>query len=221
MNDETYASLTKKIRLQRRLHRCYELRTRFTAKTIRIVNIILPAEVMFLVLSKITSLQRYVMWLTSIDVQIAIGAAASILFVVNIVTEVLESDRLHLEHRKAIDRLTELLEEIANLDWSTKSKKAQNEAYDHFNKRFFQIATTSPTFTDKQFQRGMVYVLRSKALKMARKEAPFAPFWQVRKIAKEKVYEVIDDRDDPLFDISPPPSSKRSNQQTEGSIWTG
>lgn len=213
MKRDIYMELTKKIRLQRRLHRCYELRTRYSATLIRVVNIVLPAEVIFLVLSKLTSLSRFVTWLTPLAMQIAIGAAASVLFIANLLTEVFESDRRPLLHRAAIDRLTELLDEITAHDWQSKSKRAREESYDHFNKRFLQIATSSPTFTDRQFHRAVVYSLRTKATNMARKEAPFAPFWTVRRIAKRKVAEVVSDRQDPLFEVSKRSCNDRGLQE--------
>lgn len=82
-----------------------------------------------------------------------------------------------------------------------KSARMRSETFENFNKRYLQITVTSLTFTDKQFERGMVYLLRSKATKSARKEQPFAPFWQIRKFAKEKVGEILSDETDPLYDV--------------------
>lgn len=78
-------------------------------------------------------------------------------------------------------------------------EEGNGEAWERCDKRIFQIAATGPTFTDKQFERGMVHAMRSKSPKMARKEAPFVPFWWGRKIAKERVSDVIDVRDNPPF----------------------
>jgi len=125
--------------------------------------------------------------------------------VVNILTEVFKGDLRHLEHRKAIERYTELLREIEMLESpegkSAKSAKIRPETFENFNKRYSQIAVTSPTFTDKQLERGMVYLLKSKATKSARKEQPFAPFWRIRKAAKGKVNEILTDESDPLYDV--------------------
>ena len=205
MNDEMWNELIKKIRLQRGLHRCYELQTRYVSTVIRIVNIVLPAHIIFLAFSDIASLSKYISWLTPMNVELTIGVSGFALFVVNILTEVYKGDLKHVEHRKAIERYSELLQEINISDSPQghvgKSARMRSETFENFNKRYLQITVTSPTFTDKQFERGMVYLLKSKAIKSARKEQPFARFWQVRKIAKGKVAEIIDDETDPLYGV--------------------
>ena len=205
MNDEMWNELIKKIRLQRGLHRCYELQTRYISTVIRIVNIALPAHIIFLAFSDLASLNRYISWLTPVNVELTIGVSGFALFVVNVLTEVYKGDLKHVEHRKAIERYTELLQEItisgAPQGGSGKSAKMRSETFENFNKRYLQITVTSPTFTDKQFEKGMVYLLKSKATKSARKENPFAPFWQIRKIAKDKVSDILDDESDPLYGI--------------------
>lgn len=188
----------------------YELQTRYVSTVIRIVNIVLPAHIIFLALSDIASLGKYVAWLTPMNVELTIGISGFALFVVNILTEVFKGDLRHLEHRKAIERYTELLQEIIMSESPSaegtsvkpaKSARMRSETFENFNKRYLQITVTSLTFTDKQFERGMVYLLRSKATKSARKEQPFAPFWQIRKFAKEKVGEILSDETDPLYDV--------------------
>ncbi|HUX11685.1 MAG TPA: hypothetical protein VMW87_01580 [Spirochaetia bacterium] len=199
-SDETiYLDLVNKIRLQRGLHRYYELRTRYVATAIRVVSIVLPAHIVFLVFSDLTSLTSHVKWLTRGVIEITIGAAGFILFVTSLVTEVFKGDRRHLDHRRAIERYSELLQEIELLDFSGRSAKMRAELFDSFHKRYLQITVTSPTFTDKQFESAMTYLVRSKALKLARKENPFASNRQVRKIARSKVPEVLADESDPLY----------------------
>jgi len=45
----------------------------------------------------------------------------------------------------------------------------------------------------------MGYLLRSKAIKMARKEQPFASPWKIRRLAKRKVNDILQDPTDPLY----------------------
>ncbi len=205
--ESIYVDLVKKIRLQRGLHRYYELRTRYVATTIRIINIVLPAHIVFLVFSDLTSLTHLVRWLTPAVVEITIGGAGFVLFITSLVTEVFKGDKRHLDHRRAIERYNELLQEIELSDFSGRSAKMRSELFESYHKRYLQITVTSPTFTDKQFETAMTYLIRSKALKLARKENPFASPWHARKIARTKVPEVLSDETDPLYEL---PLNRRS-----------
>ncbi len=212
MDEFLYQDLVKKVRLQRGLHRYYELRTRFTATFVKIIDIVLPAHIVFLVFSDLTSLSSYLKWLTPVTIELLIGASGFILFVTSVLTEVFKGDSRHLDHRKAIERYTELLQEIQLTEAKAKAGRTRAEMFESFNKRYLQITVTSPTFTDKQFERAMVYLLRSKAVKSARKENPFAPFWQVPRIARSKVAEILEDPSDPLYGF---PLFKRERRQEE------
>ena len=200
--DGIYRDLVRRIRVQRGLHRYYELRTRFSATLIRVINIVLPAHIVFFVFSDITTFSRYVPWLTPFVVEIFIGVAGFILFITSILTEVFKGDRRHLDHRRAIERCAELLQEIKLCDLQAMSGKMRGEAFENFHKRYLQITVTSPTFTDKQFERASAYLLRQKALKLARRENPFAHPWRIRKIALSKVKEVLEDEEFELNRLS-------------------
>lgn len=193
--DGIYRGLVRKIRVQRGLHRYYELRTRFSATLIRVINIVLPAHIVFLVFSDLTTLKQYIRWLTPIVVELLIGGAGFVLFVTSILTEVFKGSQRHLDHRRAIERCTELLQEIELCDLQSMSAKMRGEAFENFHKRYLQITVTSPTFTDKQFERATSYLLRSKALKLARRENPFAHCWQIRRIARSKVKDILEDEE--------------------------
>ncbi|WP_455381459.1 hypothetical protein [Salinispira pacifica] len=205
-DESIYVDLVKKIRLQRGLHRYYELRTRYVATVIRVINIVLPAHIVFLVFSDITSLSSVIRWLTPAVIKFTIGGAGFVLFITSLVTEVFKGDRRHLDHRRAIERYSELLQEIELSDFGGRSAKMRGELFESYHKRYLQITVTSPTFTDKQFEVAMTYLIRSKALKLARKENPFASPWQARRIAKRKVPEVLSDESDPLYEL---PVSRR------------
>jgi len=198
-DENIYQDIVRKIRLQRGIHRYFELRTRFTATLVKVINIVLPAHIVFLVFSDLTSLTGYVAWLTPMRVELLIGGAGFILFVTSVLTEVFKGDQRHTEHRRAIERYTELLQEVELMDFRGKSAKMRGESFQNLHKRYLQTTVTSPTFTDKQFDRAMGYLLRSKAIKMARKEQPFASPWKIRRLAKRKVNDILQDPTDPLY----------------------
>jgi hypothetical protein len=194
-----YEGLLRKIRLQRGLHRYYELRTRRTANLVKSLNIILPAHIVFLVFSDVAALSSHLHWLTPQLIGGLIGATGFILFVTSVLTEVFKGDQRHLDHRQAIENLAELLQEIEISDVRDKSPEMRRDLFENFNKRYRQITITSPKFTDKQFDRAVAYLLRSKARKLARKENPFANWLMLDKLAKRKVAEVLADKSDPLY----------------------
>ena len=177
--------LIRKINLQRSIHSYYERTTKHKALIFRSISIIAPAIVTFIAFSDFSFLKEFIPELSENHIKLTIGIIAFIIFLNSVFDEIFKISEKHKKHRNAIEQYSQLLRDI-------KLTIAQNpEINDHdskiemYNQRYIQLSANTIPFTDKQFNKAELEMLKCRAIRETIKKEPFLRFWEIKKKAQK------------------------------------
>lgn len=185
--EKLQSDLVRKIRLQRGVHDVFEGRARALLTIQKTINVVITAFITLIVFADFGLIGKVIPQYSGQPASITVGVIAFILFVMNALADVFGLSNRHTDHLRAIQLYSDLLRDIKQLKASNHDSDTEREVLLQLNDRYMQITFSTLNVGGRRFVRGEKIYLRRRALRLAKKEAPFAYWWTIRKRAEELV----------------------------------
>lgn len=182
--------LLRKAKLQRGVHSYFEEQTQAFAIAWRIGALVVPAIMAFVAIADSTILAMVGIEMDAERARAILGVLGVIWFVVSVLADTFGIQERHREHRRAVERYTELLRDLKKAPISDEEDASLLAQYE---KRYLEIAESSRKVMDSCFDKGEAGYRRRQARRAARREHPFAMPWTLEKLARKKAQQLVSD----------------------------
>jgi hypothetical protein len=190
--DKLRTDLVRKIRLQRGVHDVFEGKARALLTAQKTINVVFTAFITLIVFADFGLIGKILPHFSGQPASITVGVISFIIFVMNALADVFGLSSRYTDHLRAIQLYSDLLRDIKQSKVNTYDSVTEREVLMQLNDRYMQITFSSLNVGGRRFVHGETIYLRRRALRLAKKEAPFAYWWTIRKRAQELVSECLD-----------------------------
>lgn len=191
-NDKLRSEIVRKIRLQRGVHDVFEDNARRLLTVQKVINVIMTAFITLIVFADFGLIGKILPQYSGDPAIITVGVMSFVLFVMNALADVFSLSSRYTDHLRAIQLYSDLLRDIKQSQTASYDESTEREILLQFDNRYMQITLSSLNLGGRKFEHGETIYLRRCARRLAKKEAPFASCWAIKKRATELVADCLE-----------------------------